>query len=173
MILTVAAAAGVVQSVMNSGGSGGSGNYTVEQGKKGGYTTEGAGSNTQQQLKQIATKVNQSVSGSGTVSGTLKHTEFAKQVKALSNSGLVKKSAVCKHPNEFSPLQTEVTFKNGLIVSYRTKGGVRVDVVEFNPNGTIKAVYNLKTGNAELTTQRIQQIQNNLPNNAPVFEIRS
>lgn len=88
--------------------------------------------------------------------GTLKHSEFAKQVKGL-NDPLI---------------QSEVTYKNGQIVPYGTKGGVRLDVVEYNSNGTIKAVYDLKTGKAGLTNGRIQQIQNNLPNNAPVLEIR-
>lgn len=86
----------------------------------------------------------------------MKHTEFANQVKGLNNP----------------LLQPEVTYKNGQIVPYGTKGGVRLDVVEYNPNGTIKAVYDLKTGKAGLINSRIQDIQNNLPNNAPVLEIR-
>ena len=49
---------------------------------------------------------------------------------------------------------------------------MRLDAVEYNPDGTIKAVYDLKTGNAGLTSSRISQIQSNLPNNAPVIEIR-
>jgi|GEM_PF-2643549 len=113
-------------------------------------------SNTTQQLQGLANKANQAVPGQGTVPGTLKHTEFANQVKGLNNP----------------LLQPEVTYKNGQIVSYGTKGGVRLDVVEYNANGTIKAVYDLKTGKAGLTNSRIQEIQNNLPNNAPVYEIR-
>jgi hypothetical protein len=112
--------------------------------------------NTTQQLQELANKANQAVPGQGTVSGTLKHTEFAKQVKGLNNS----------------LLQPEVTYKNGQIVPYGTKGGVRLDDVEYNANGTIKAVYDLKTGKAGLTNSRIQDIQNHLPNNAPVYEIR-
>jgi len=81
------------------------------------------------------------VPGQGTVPGTLKHSEFAKQVKGLNNP----------------LLQAEVTYKNGQLVPYGTKGGVRLDVVEYNVDGTIKAVYDLKTGKAGLTTSRIQE----------------
>jgi len=107
-------------------------------------------------LQQFADQANQAVPGQGTVPGTLKHTDFANRVKGL-NDPLI---------------QPEVTYKNGQIVPYGTKGGVRLDVVEYNSNGTIKAVYDLKTGKAGLTNSRIQQIQNHLPNNAPVYEIR-
>jgi len=113
-------------------------------------------SSTAQQLEEIANKANQTVPGQGTVPGTLKHSEFAKQVKGLNNP----------------LLQAEVTYKNGQLVPYGTKGGVRLDVVEYNVDGTIKAVYDLKTGKAGLTTSRIQEILNHLPNNAPVYEIR-
>lgn len=111
---------------------------------------------TAQQLQEIANKANQTVPGQGTVPGTLKHSEFAKQVKELNNP----------------LLQAEVTYKNGQLVTYGTKGGVRLDVVEYNVDGTIKAVYDLKTGKAGLTNSRIQEILNHLPNNAPVYEIR-
>jgi RHS repeat-associated protein len=111
---------------------------------------------TEQQLQLLATKANQNIPGQGTVAGTLKHTEFAKQVKALNNPFL----------------KTEITYKNGKIVSYGTKGGVRLDVVEYNFDGTIKAVYDLKTGKAGLTSNRVQDIQAHLPNNATVYEIR-
>jgi RHS repeat-associated protein len=117
---------------------------------------KGASKTTQQQLQGFADEANLTVPDKGTVPGTLKHSEFAKQVKGL-NDPLI---------------QSEVTYKNGQIVPYGTKGGVRLDVVEYNPNGTIKAVYDLKTGKAGLTNSRIQQIQNNLPNNAPILEIR-
>jgi len=73
---------------------------------------------------------------------------------------------------EISIYSYEVTYKNGQLVPYGTKGGVRLDVVEYNVDGTIKAVYDLKTGKAGLTTSRIQEILNHLPNNAPVYEIR-
>lgn len=55
-------------------------------------------------------------------------------------------------------LATEKTFLNGQEVSYGTKGGVRVDVIEYNANGTV-TVYDLKTGSATLTQSRITQIQ--------------
>lgn len=122
------------------------------------FAKEAAGAlTTEQKLQQLATKADELVPGQGTVSGTLKHTEFANQVKELNNP----------------LLQTEVTYRNGNIVRYGTKGGVRLDVVEYNSDGTIKAVYDLKTGKAGLTDSRIKNIQNNLPNKAGVFEIRA
>jgi len=57
-------------------------------------------SSTAQQLEEIANKANQTVPGQGTVPGTLKHSEFAKQVKGLNNP----------------LLQAEVTYKNGKAV---------------------------------------------------------
>ena len=69
-------------------------------------------------------------------------------------------------------MQAEVTYKNGQLVPHGTKGGVRLDVVEYNVDGTIKAVYDLKTGKAGLTTSRIQEILNHSTKNAPVYEIR-
>jgi hypothetical protein len=121
-----------------------------------GFSGNEGTSSTAQQLQEIANKANQTVPGQGTVPGTLKHSEFAKQVKGLNNP----------------LLQAEVTYKNGQLVPYGTKGGVRLDVVEYNVDGTIKAVYDLKTGKAGLTTSRIQEILNHLTNNAPVYEIR-
>ena len=111
---------------------------------------------TRDQLQQLATKANNSVDGSGTVPGTLKHTQFANEIRNLNNP----------------LLRPEVTYKNGKIEPYGTKGGVRLDAVEYNTDGTIKAIYDLKTGKAGLTDKRIQDIQNHLPNSAPVYEIK-
>lgn len=69
-------------------------------------------------------------------------------------------------------LQTEVTYKNGIRVDYGTKGGVRLDAVEYNLDGTIKAVYDLKTGKAGLTQTRIDQIRSSIGSKVPVLEIR-
>ncbi|KIL37412.1 hypothetical protein SD71_01770 [Cohnella kolymensis] len=111
---------------------------------------------TRDQLQQLATKASNSVDGSGTVPGTLKHTQFANDIRKLNNP----------------LLQAEVTYKNGQIVPYGTKGGVRLDAVEYNSDGTIKAVFDLKTGKAGLTDKRIQDINSHLPNSAPVYELR-
>lgn len=114
------------------------------------------GAKTEDILQGFATKANSLVQGSGTVPGTLKHTEFSKMIKEMNNP----------------LLKTELTYKNGVIVPYGTKGGVRLDAVEFNADGTIKSVFDLKTGKAGLSLTRIQEILNHLPNNAPVIQIR-
>ena len=115
--------------------------------------------NTQNILQRFADEVNQAISGKGSVVGTKKHSLFKQKVDALGN------------PN----LATEKTFLNGKEVRYGTKGGVRVDVIEYNPNGTV-TVYDLKTGNATLTQSRITQIQNAVnptnPSSVTVIQIK-
>ena len=122
-------------------------------------TSEGAGRTTQQQLKGFADDINANTTGKGPVVGTNKHTQFKSQVDSLGN------------PN----LATERTFLNGVEVNYGTKGGVRVDVIERLPNGTIN-VYDLKTGSATLTPSRITQIQNSVnpsnPGSVNVIQIK-
>lgn len=96
--------------------------------------------------------------GKGPVYGTLAHTAFRNEVEAL---GL-------------KNLSTEVSYLNGKVVSYGTKGSVRLDVVEgplLNPT----AVFDFKTGGASLSATRIQQIQSHLPlsaKNIPIIEVR-
>ncbi|MBE0447972.1 MAG: hypothetical protein IBX64_07740, partial [Actinobacteria bacterium] len=113
----------------------------------GGYVFSGVkvvrkADNTIELLQKAANKADKAVPGSGPVAGTKKHTVFKQEVKKLDNP----------------LLDTEVTYLNGKIENYGTKGGVRLDVVEYNPDGTIKAVYDLKTGGATLSPQRIDQI---------------
>ena len=116
----------------------------------------GTSKTTQQLLSEFATEAEQTVGGSGRVNGILKHSEFARRINSLKNPQIV----------------TEVTYKNGVVVPYGTKGGVRLDVVEYNANGSIKNVFDLKTGKAKLTNRRIQSIQRHLPNNAPILELK-
>ena len=69
-------------------------------------------------------------------------------------------------------LTTEQSFLNGMKVDYGTPGSIRVDVAE-GPVGNPTAVYDLKTGAATLSPQRILQIQSHLPNpNTPVLMIK-
>lgn len=71
-------------------------------------------------------------------------------------------------------LETEVSYLNGDIVSYGTRGSVRLDVVEGNPLSP-KGICDLKTGSASPTPARIAQVQANLPKgyqDLPVLEIR-
>ncbi len=84
------------------------------------------------------------------------HSEFEQAVKDLNNP----------------LLKTEVSYKNGIVVPRGTAGSVRLDVVEYNPNGTVKAIFDLKTGKAGLTQTRINQILSHVGENVPVVGIR-
>ncbi|KRF27653.1 hypothetical protein ASG93_29360 [Paenibacillus sp. Soil787] len=120
------------------------------------FSKSGKSISTLAQLEGLATEAEASVGQSGTVAGTLKHSYFATKIDALGNN----------------LLKTEVTYLNGSVVSYGTKGAARLDAVEYNVDGTIKAVFDLKTGKAGLTAKRIKEIQAQLPNYAPVYEVR-
>ena len=109
-------------------------------------------------LTAAAQRAAQSVGpGRGPVYGTKVHSAFEREVNALGKNDV----------------HTEVSYLNGQIVPYGTKGSVRLDVVN-GPVNSPNAVYDLKTGSATLTPARIQQIQSHLPggNAVPVMEIR-
>lgn len=124
-----------------------------------GIEDRGALNITQNSLQGFADDVNQTIPGKGPVIGTKKHSLFKQKVDALGD------------PN----IRTEQTFVNGKIEPYGTKGGVRVDVIEYLPDGTI-TVYDLKTGSATLTQSRITQIKNVLrpkdPSSVTVIQIK-
>jgi hypothetical protein len=111
-------------------------------------------------LGQLATKAATSVGpGSGPVYGTAVHTAFKAEIEALGNANL----------------ETEVSYLNGQVESYGTRGSIRADVVEGGKE-TPSAIYDLKTGGASLTQARISQILSQLPpgyQDIPVIEIRS
>ena len=111
------------------------------------------------QVQQAANIAQRTVGqGRGPVHGTRVHTEFAKQVQRISNREL--------HP--------EVAYRNGVRVNRNTPGSIRVDVVRGNPNRP-KEIWDLKTGGARLTPERIQQIRRHLPEecrNIPIREVR-
>lgn len=89
-------------------------------------------------------------SGRGPVHGTRVHTEFARQVQQISKG----------------KLHTEVAYRNGVRVNRNTPGSVRVDAVRGNPDRP-KEIWDLKTGSARLTPERIQQIRRHLPKEMP------
>ena len=72
-----------------------------------------------------------------------------------------------------SNLSTEVSYMNGQVVSYGTKGSIRVDVVEGSADAP-SAAYDLKTGGAKLTPPRTAEIQSHVPGgtNVPVKEVK-
>lgn len=106
-------------------------------------TNIGAPKTIDSQLQVCANTANSTITGSGPVAGTQKHTVFASEVNALGNSKLV----------------TEVSYKNASIVPYGTKGSIRFDVLQYGSGGTPIAAWDFKTGSAELTTSRIEQMQ--------------
>ena len=54
------------------------------------------------------------------------------------------------------------------------KGSVRLDAVQYDPNGQILQIFDLKTGNGAMSASRIQQIYSHLPQgqNGPIVIIR-
>ena len=111
------------------------------------------------QVQQAANIAQRTVgSGRGAAYGTRVHTEFAKQVQRTSRGRI----------------QTEVSYRNGSVVPRGTRGSVRVDAVRGRPERP-KEIWDLKTGGARLTPQRIQQIRRHLPGgcqNIPIREVR-
>jgi len=74
------------------------------------------------------------------------HSAFQAEVEALGRTDLT----------------PEVSYRNGEIVKRGTSGSIRLDVVE-GPVKTPTAIYDLKTGSATLTLQRIAEIRQHLP----------
>jgi hypothetical protein len=90
--------------------------------------------------------------GRGPVYGTRVHSAFQRVVQALGRTDL----------------STEVSYLNGQVVPRGTPGSVRLDVVEGPLTSPIK-IFDLKTGSATLTPQRITQIQQNIPGGTNVL----
>ena len=123
-----------------------------------------APASTQSTLTSAAQRAHSTVgTGRGPVHGTRVHSAFEAEVRALGRTDLT----------------PEVSYLNGDVVRRGTAGSIRVDVVE-GPLGAPMAVYDLKTGSATLTPQRIAEIRTHLPNGGrlpdgslvPVIEIR-
>jgi len=56
-----------------------------------------------------------------------------------------------------------------------SKGGVRLDAILFDEAGKPLAIFDLKTGKAGLTPERINQIRSHLPEefkDVPILEVR-
>ena len=113
---------------------------------------------TKAKFQEAANQANKTVSGNGHVNGTKKHAAFKKIVDNFKNANY----------------KTEISFLNGEVVKYGTKGSSRLDAVLLDEKGNIIAVFDLKTGNAKLSTSQIDKIHANLPEGAkdvPVIEI--
>ncbi len=114
---------------------------------------------TSDRLTVLAGKAQATVGhGSRAVYGTRVHSAFGSEINAVGRSDL----------------SSEVSYLNGRVVPYATRGSVRLDVVEGSLNSPT-AIYDLKTGSASLSPDRIAQIRANLPagfQNIPVLEVR-
>lgn len=122
-----------------------------------GYTpvTEIEFSDNQSFLQKAANTVKSSAKGH--VSGTKQHSEFKKIIDDSGNK----------------MFRTEISFKDGVEVQYGKKGSIRFDVLEYDKKGNLVAVYDLKTGGAKLTEERIAEMRKHLKNyNVPIIEIR-
>jgi hypothetical protein len=108
------------------------------------------------QLQSCADAANSEVAGNGPVAGTKKHGVFAQNVNDLGRSDL----------------STEVSYKNGAIVPYGTKGSVRFDVVQYSKSGTPIAAWDFKTGAAKLTGTRILEMHQKSGLSIPIFYVR-
>jgi hypothetical protein len=111
------------------------------------------------QLQAIAKGVLQKLGpGRGPRYGTKAHTAFEQEIKALGRSDLT----------------PEVSYFQGKVTWRGRPGSIRADVVE-GPVDAPKAIFDLKTGGAKLTPERIKEIQSHLPpghQNIPVLEVR-
>jgi hypothetical protein len=116
-----------------------------------------AETSTSSELSSAAMRAIETVGeGRGAVYGTKVNSAFEAEVNALGDANL----------------STEVSYLNGKVVPRGTPGSVRIDVVEGRTTNPT-SVYDLKTGQANLTPTRIQQIQSHLPggNKVPVHEV--
>jgi hypothetical protein len=90
--------------------------------------------------------------------GQLVHQSFAKAVVAAGLQGI-------------GPNDVETTFPNG---PYGSPGSIRTDVVLRGDDGNIIAIYDVKTGEADLTPARAQQlrIKTGAPSGTKVIQLR-
>ena len=96
----------------------------------------------QDQLEKAASYANASVDGTGHVAGTKKHSVFASTVNDMN----------------ISYVATEVSYKDGIIVTHGTKGSIRFDVVQYDISGIPIKAWDFKTGSAVLSQWRINQM---------------
>ena len=105
--------------------------------------------NTEELIQDAANLAKANVGeGSGAIYGTNVHTEFANQIEQLQANG--------------ANISSEVSYLNGKVVRYGTKGSVRADVVVGDITKPT-AVYDLKTGGAKMTAKQMANYKANLP----------
>lgn len=65
-----------------------------------------------------------------------------------------------------------MSYFNGQVVKYGTKGSARIDAGLYNSKGELVQVFDLKTGSARLTSEQVKHIQTQTGTQVPVIEIR-
>jgi hypothetical protein len=92
--------------------------------------------------------------------GTLVHVGFAIDVKAQNLPGIGQDGV-------------EQSFSAEDVVKYGANGSIRTDVIMKDASGQVIAIWDVKTGNAELTDDRRQEIREEIgvPKNIPVIEL--
>jgi RHS repeat-associated protein len=124
------------------------------KGKPAVATAESAGESMLSKLQTTATEASATVGeGKGAVHGTKVHSEFGKLA------------------SEIEGITTEVSYKDGQVVPYGTKGSVRADAVEGDINAPTN-IYDLKTGGAKLTDKNVSKYNEHVPGSPPVQEVR-
>lgn len=95
------------------------------------------------------------------VYGTAVHVAFGTAVRFAGLEGI-------------GPRDVEHSFVNGGSADYGEPGSIRTDVVMRNEEGTVIAIYDLKTGNAILTPARVRELRRKTGAgpNVPIIELR-
>lgn len=87
--------------------------------------------------------------------GTFIHAQFAANIRMLGD-----------------PMyNAEVSYIDGWLVDYSTKGSIRADATYGDPGGPAFAI-ELKTGGASITPQEVRQYSNHLPKGTELFQLR-
>lgn len=85
------------------------------------------------------------------VFGTLVHTNLKRQIETLRDPNFIAEKSLLKSKEE---------------ARYGQRGSIRIDLLERVGNGVV-CVYDIKTGNAKLTTLRVAEIARNVGKNYP------
>jgi hypothetical protein len=93
--------------------------------------------------------------GKGSVYGIKVHTEFKILISTLRQQGI--------------NVSSEISYLNGIVVKYGTKGSVRADVVVGDINSPV-AIYDLKTGSAKMSAQEMRNYKTNVPTSVKTIE---
>ena len=101
---------------------------------------------------------------SQTVKGTYKHSELERMIDELGDPNLKSEVSYTKGSSSITP---DGQMPRG------TKGSVRLDAVEFNDDGLITNIWDLKTGNAQFPDSRKQKILDTIDDSllAPGFSL--